>query len=79
MAKLEVRLGQVYRATGKTYLDRPTAGWIVAKVFTSHDGLAYAQLTNQGDSTLAKTVSLDALTDSRLFTLTAQSPERQAG
>jgi len=71
MAKPDVKFGQVYRATGKTYLDRPSAGWTVTKIFTSHDGLAYAQLINQGDSTLTKTVSLDALTDPRLFLLTA--------
>jgi hypothetical protein len=72
MTKPDVRFGQVYRATGKTYLDRPSAGWSVTKIFTSHDGLAYAQLVNQGDPTLTKTVSLDALTDPRLFQLTAQ-------
>ena len=72
MTKSEVKFGQVYRATGKTYLDRPSAGWSVTKIFTSHDGLAYAQLVNQGDPTLTKTVSLDALTDPRLFHLAAQ-------
>jgi hypothetical protein len=72
MTKSEVKFGQIYRATGKTYLDRPSAGWSVIKIFTSHDGLAYAQLVNQGDPTLTKTVSLDALTDPRLFQLAAQ-------
>jgi hypothetical protein len=78
MAKPDVKFGQVYRATGKTYLDRPSAGWTVTKIFTSHDGLAYAQLINQGDSTLTKTVSLDALTDPRLFLLTARAREGEA-
>jgi hypothetical protein len=77
MAKPEVKLSQTYRPTGKTYLDRPSAGWTVRKIFTSTDGLSYAQLVNQGDSTLTKTVSLDALTDPRLFLLTAQP--RQPG
>jgi|GEM_PF-4141157 hypothetical protein len=80
MAKPDVKFGQVYRATGKTYLDRPSAGWTVTKIFTSNDGLAYAQLVNQGDATLTKTVSLDALTDQRLFLLTARStPAGAAG
>jgi len=72
MAKPDVKFGQVYRATGKTYLDRPSSGWTVTRIFTSNDGLVYAQLVNQGDATLTKTVSLAALTDPRLFMLTAR-------
>ncbi|MGB8842244.1 MAG: hypothetical protein WCC64_14385 [Aliidongia sp.] len=69
MAKSEVKCGQVYQATGKTYLGRPSVGWIVTRIFNSYDGLAYAQLTNRDDATLTKTVSLVALTDPRLFLL----------
>jgi hypothetical protein len=72
MAKSEPKFGQVYRATGKTYLDRPSAGWIVNKTFISTDGLTYVQLVNQGDTTLTKTVSVVALTDPRLFLLSAE-------
>jgi hypothetical protein len=72
MAKPDVKSGQVYRATGKTYLGRPSVGWTVTRIFTGYDGLAYAQLINQGDSSLTKTVSLAALTDPRLFQLTAR-------
>jgi hypothetical protein len=78
MARPEVKFGQVYRATGKTYLDRPTAGWTVTKIFTSHDGLAYAQLVNQGDATLTKTISIDALTDPRLFQPTTWPKQKSA-
>ena len=72
MAKPDVKSGQVYRATGMTYLGRPSVGWTVTRIFTGYDGLAYAQLINQGDSSLTKTVSLAALTDPRLFQLTAR-------
>jgi hypothetical protein len=79
MAKPELKFGQVYRATGKTYLDRPSAGWIVNKTFTSTDGLTYVQLVNQGDSTLTKTVSVAALTDPRLFQLCAETTPGRDG
>jgi hypothetical protein len=72
MAKTDVKSGQVYRAAGKTYLGRPSVGWTVSKIFTGYDGLSYAQLINQGDTSVTKTVSLAALTDPRLFLLTAR-------
>jgi hypothetical protein len=73
MAKSEVKFGQIYCPAGQTYLSRSASGWAVRKVFTSHDGLPYAQLVNQRDSTLIKTVSVDALTDPHLFQLAAQT------
>ena len=66
-----MRVSQVYCANGKTYLHHPSSGWTVRKIFASGDKLTYVELVNKGDPTLTKAVSLNALTDPRLFQLTA--------
>jgi hypothetical protein len=74
MRKPDIRVGSVFRSMGKTHFSRPAATWTVTALFVGTDGLDYARLANDQDSSLIKTVSVDALTDSRLFGILKDRP-----
>ena len=72
MSKREVRVGQAYLPSDATYLGNRTLVWTVTALYTGTDGLLYAKLVNALDSSLTKTLGVDALTDPRRFTLHAE-------
>jgi len=65
--KTLITVGQAYRPTGISATSR-AASWIIATVYTGVDGREYAKLVNAVDGTDFKTIGIDALGDSRLFT-----------
>jgi hypothetical protein len=62
-----INVGQAYRPAGVSATSR-SASWIIASVYTGVDGRQYAKLVNAADGTDLKTIGVDALADSRLFT-----------
>jgi hypothetical protein len=69
VARIEVQIGQKYRAAGTNFLGSPRSLWTVDGVFTSTDALRYARLTNVLDPTLRKTLALDVLMDRQRYVL----------
>ena len=63
MARREVFAGQKYQQTDGTSV------WTVTDLSTDAEGISHARLTRVGDSTAAKTLSISALRDPRLFRL----------
>jgi hypothetical protein len=69
VARIDVQIGQKYRATGTNFLGSPRGLWLVDGVFTSTDALRYARMTNVLDPTLHKTLALDVLMDRQRYVL----------
>ena len=59
----EVVIGQRYQTTDGT------AVWVVTELANDAEGISHARLTRVGDATAAKTLSLSALRDPKLFKL----------
>jgi hypothetical protein len=64
------RAGQVFRPASSSVFGR-SGYWQVADLYVGIDGREYARLVNAADRTEFKTVVVNALADSRLF-----SPDR---
>lgn len=62
-----IDVGQRFRPTGEAPFGRRQAVWRVVGSFEGTDGMAYAHLINEADPTAAKTVSVSALMDKRLY------------
>jgi hypothetical protein len=69
--KTTISIGQAYRPTGIAASSR-SAAWVIANLYTGTDGRLYAKLVNAADSTDHKTIGVDALSDTRLFTPAAR-------
>jgi hypothetical protein len=65
--KTTISIGQSYRPTGIAATSR-SAAWVIANLYTGMDGRTYAKLVNAVDSSDWKTIGVDALSDTRLFT-----------
>jgi hypothetical protein len=63
MARRDVTTGQKYQQTDGTSV------WTVTDLTSDAEGIAHARLTRVGDSTAAKTLSVSALRDPKLFRL----------
>jgi hypothetical protein len=61
MARREVQPGQKYRQTDSTSI------WEVLFLKADAEGIAHARLVRVGDLTAAKTISVNALKDPRLY------------
>jgi hypothetical protein len=61
MARREVQPGQRYRQTDSTSI------WEVLNLKADAEGISHARLVRVGDATAAKTISVDALRDPRLY------------
>ena len=72
MPKREVRVGQAYIPNSASFMGNRNLVWSVTALYTGTDGLLYAKLVNALDSSLTKTLGVDALTDPRRFTLHAE-------
>jgi hypothetical protein len=62
-----ITVGQVFRPSGISATSR-SASWVIASVYGGVDGRQYAKLVNMGDGSDVKTIAVDALADTRLFT-----------
>jgi hypothetical protein len=58
---------------GTSFLGSPNATWVIDAVFTGADSVRYALLVSAGDSTLRKTLSVDALMDAKRYLLDPSS------
>ena len=63
MARREIQPGQRYRQTDSTSI------WEVLNLKADAEGVSHARLVRVGDATAAKTISVDALKDPRLYKL----------
>lgn len=67
-AKPEIVAGMRLRESGEAPFGAPKRRiWVVAEVWRDHDGHRYARLRDEGDHTVAKTVSVSAVQNLGLF------------
>lgn len=77
MARIEVQVGQRYRAVGTSFLGSPNATWVIDAVFTGADSVRYARLVSLSDPTLRKTLSFDVLMDPEHYSLDPSAPSNR--
>jgi hypothetical protein len=69
LVRIEVQVGQRYRAVGTSFLGSPNATWVIDAIFTGADSMPYARLVSVSDPTLRKTLSFDVLMDPKRYLL----------
>ncbi len=66
-AKSAISVGMRFRSAASTAGSQTVGAWQVVEIFRGSDGLEYAQLRNEADSSRVKSVACRALLDRKLY------------
>jgi hypothetical protein len=78
--KVEIRVGQQFRAAEKGFLGGFARSWVVEAITTGVDGQPHAVIASMDATHMRKTISVKVLADSRRYELVAdaESPRQVA-